>query len=175
MKKMFLILLAITVLIPAMTLAEIDWTSMDVASIQTEIDRARSEISTRDIKTAEKGTILVEADGLVVTLTGAAVNPSWDGSYTLTMNYTVVNNSNNAVGFRSEKCYINGWEVSGSIYSDLDAGKKAREEVHIYNIDVDAEVTSIEDIDEIQITFLTFDMNTYMTKTDDIECTIYFK
>lgn len=175
MKKLLSMLLVLVLLLPTMALAEIDWTGMDAATIQMEIDRARAEILTRDIKLPEKGTVLVDADGVVVTLTSAAVEKSWDGSYGLVLNYTVANNSDKAMGFRDDDCYINGWKVSGSISSSLEAGKKAKESATIYHIDVDADVTTIEEIEELQITFLTFDASTFMTETNDIQTTIYFK
>lgn len=175
MKKLFSLILLVALLIPTYALAEIDWTGMDVATIQTEIDRARAEILTRDIKTSEKGTILLEADGLVVKMTEFAVEKSWDGTYTLRLNYTVANNSDKPMGFRTDTCYLNGWEVGGSLYSNLEAGKKAKEEASFYNIDVDAEVSSLEELEELEMTMLTFDPNTYMTETDDIKVTVYFK
>ena len=175
MKKMFSIFLILALLIPAMAFAEIDWTGMDSSTIQMEIDRARAEILTRDIKTSDKGTIILDSDGLVVKLTDFSVEKSWDDTYTLKLNYTVANNSDKPMGFRTDSCYLNGWEVSGSLYSNLEAGKKAKEEESFYNVDVDAEVSSIEELEELEMTMLTFDPNTYMTETDGIKVTVYFK
>lgn len=175
MKKTFAILLALVLLIPAMAFAEIDWSGMDASTIQTEIDRARAEILTRDIKTSENGTILLDADGLIVKLTGYSVEKSWDNSYTLKLNYTVANNSDKPIGFRTDSCYLNGWAVSGALFSSLEAGKKSKEEAIFINIDVEAEVSSAEALEELDMTLLTFDPNTFMTVTDGIKETLYFK
>lgn len=174
MKKIIVTLLTIVMALPALAIAEIDWAGMDVSAIQTEIDRARAEILSRDIKTAEKGTVLMDSDGLVVVLTSAEVSKSRDESIKLTLNYTVANNSDTAIAFTTNKCYLNGWEVSTLMSTSLDAGKKAKDDCDFYHIDVDADVNSYEDLEELQITFHTYNPETYHTITKDIECTIYF-
>ena len=52
---------------------------------------------------------------------------------------------------------------------------KARKEDSFYDVDIDADVSSYEDLEELKLIMHTYDSNTYMTKTNDIECTVYFK
>lgn len=174
MKKLLTFILAVVLLVPAIAFAEVDWTGMTVEDIQDEINRARAEILTRDIKTDEKGTVILDANGIVVSITSAEVKDSYDGTKYLSLKFTAVNNSSEAVGFRTDKVYLNGWEISGSISASLDAGMKAKKEDNFYSIDVDADVSSYEELEELKLIMLTYDANTYITKTNDIECTVYF-
>lgn len=175
MKKLLCVLLALLLSLPVASMAEINWKDMPAEEIQAEIDKARAEILTRDIKSDEKGTIILDADGLVVSITKVEVLQTWDGSYNLKLSFTVVNNADEGVGFRTDKVYLNGWEISGSIFSSLDSGMKARQEENFYDVDIDADVSSYEDLEELKLVLLTFDADTYQTKTPKMECTIYFK
>lgn len=174
MKRFLCALLIVVILLPVVAMAEISWTNMTVEEIQAVIDSARSEIVTREIKTDAKGTVILDADGLVVTITKAEIKQSYDKSYYLTVSYTAVNNSNIKIGFMVDKLYLNGWEVSSLVYCDLDAGMKVRDEFTMYSVDVNADVSSYDDLEELKLVMHTFDADTFMTLSSDIQCTIYF-
>lgn len=175
MKKMLCVLFVLILALPVVAMAEINWQGMSVEEIQAEINKARAEILTREVKSDEKGTVILDADGVVVSITKVEIKESYDGTHYLKISFTVVNNSNESVGFSTDKVYLNGWEISGSISASLDAGMKARKEDSFYEVDIDADVSSYEDLEELKLIMLTYDANTYMTKTNDIECTVYFK
>lgn len=172
MRKVFVCFLIL--MLPVLALADIDWSSMTVEEIQNTIDSGRAEILTREIKTDEKGTVILDADGIVVSVSSVTVETSYDGSTYLNMKYTVANNSTENMGFSSDKVYLNGWEVSSFLFSSLDAGKKSREESAVYHIDDSADVTSYEDLEELEITCYTFNADNYQQKTKDIKTTLYF-
>lgn len=175
MKKLLCVLFVLILSLPVVAMAEIDWKGMSVEEIQAEINKARAEILTREIKSDEKGTVILDADGVVVSITKVEIKESYDGTHYLHISFTVVNNSNESVGFRTDKVYLNGWEIGGSISANLDAGMKARKEDSFYDVDLDADVSCYEDLEELKLVMLTYDANTFWTKTNDIECTIYFK
>ncbi len=174
MKRFLCILLLVLIALPTIAVAEIDWKNMTVDEIQAVIDSARSEIVTREIKTDAKGTIIFEVDGLVVSITKAEIERSYDNTYNLTVSYTAVNNSNKKMGFDIETFYLNGWEVSGLAICDLDAGMKIRDEFTLYAVDAYADVSSYDDLEELKMVMHTFNPDTYMTMRSDIQCTIYF-
>ena len=175
MKKLLCVLFVLILSFPIVAMAEIDWKGMSVEEIQAEINKARAEIFTREIKSDEKGTVILDADGVVVSITKVEIKESYDGTHYLHLSFDVVNNSNESVAFRTDKVYLNGWEISGWISANLDAGMKARKEDSFYDVDIDADVSSYEDLEELKLIMHTYDSNTYMTKTNDIECTVYFK
>jgi len=174
MKKLLCVLFVLILLLPVVGMAEIDWNGMPVEEIQAEINKARAEILTREIKTDKKGTVILDADGVVVSITKAEIKKSYDNTCYLQLSFTVVNNSNENIGFRTDKVYLNGWEISGSISASLDAGMKSRKEDNFYHVDADADVSSYEDLEELKLVMLTYDANTYRTKTNNIECVVYF-
>lgn len=173
MKKLFSILFVLLLLCPT-ALAEIDWTGMTAEEIQTEINRARAEIVTRDIKTDEKGTVILDTDGITVSITSAEVLQNYDGTYRLLLKYTAANTLSTPIGFTVDKVYLNGWEICGLVTATLEGGMKARKEDSFYSVDVDADVSSYEDIEDLKFIMHTYDPDTYHRKTEDIECTVYF-
>jgi len=70
----------------------------------------------------------------------------------------LVSNSENEISFQVESVMVNGWECGGSIGNVSTAGKKRE----ILNINCKgAEITSAEEIEDIQLVLLAFNMNTY--------------
>ena len=88
---------------------------------------------------------------------------------------TVVNSSEEAIGIRTDDCYVNGWKIGSSFQTSLEPGMKTKDTITIYSVDEDAEVENLEDLEDIKITFLTFDANTFRTKTMDITTTLTFQ
>ena len=174
MKKVFCILLAMMCLLPAIASAEINWAGMTVEEIQAEIDHARAEIVTRDIKTPEKGTVILDADGLVVSITSIEFHDDDTVGCCLKINYTMVNNSSTKMGFKFDSVYLNGWKLDAYLSEDIDAGMKARDYDYLFDIEEDADVGSYEDLEELKLIMTTFGPLSFDTITKGIETTIYF-
>lgn len=173
MKKTLSILLTLSLLLLPM-IASADYASMSDDELMVELNQIRAEQVNRALAKEGK-TILAEADGITVTLKGEPEwNESYDGTHYIVLNVTVVNSSENAVGIRTDDCYVNGWKIGSSFITSLEAGMKTKETISIYSVDEDAEVENIEDLEDIKITFLTFDANTLSTKTRDITTTITY-
>ena len=68
LKKLICLLVALVLCLPVYAAAE-DFSAMSTEELQTLIDQARAELLNRELATAEK-TVIVEADGITVTLTG---------------------------------------------------------------------------------------------------------
>ena len=176
MKKLLCILIVLILSLPAIAMAEIDWKGLSVEEIQAEINKARAEIHTREIMTTEKETIILDADGLVVSITKIEIKKKWDDTHDILIYYTVVNNSNKNIGFCTDKAYLNGWDVSNiTMIHTLDAGMKARKDGVLYSVDIDADVNSYDDLEELRLVMHTFDADTFWNITENIDCTIYFK
>ncbi len=99
---------------------------------------------------------------------------SYDGTHYIVLNVTVVNSSEEAVGIRTDDCYVNGWKIGAGFQTSLEPGMKTKDTITIYKVDEDAEVEKLEDLEDIKIAFLTFNANTFMTKTMDITTTLTF-
>jgi len=173
MKKMLSILLALSLMaLPIIGFA--DYASMSDDELMAELNQIRAEMVKRS-QAKEGKTILAEADGITVTLKGEPEwNDSYDGTHYIVLNVTVVNSSEEAVGIRTDDCYVNGWKIGAGFQTSLEPGMKTKDTITIYKVDEDAEVEKLEDLEDIKITFLTFNANTFMTKTMDITTTLTF-
>ena len=173
MKRLTSLLLALSlILLPMIALA--DYTSMTDDELQAELNQIRAEMAKR-ASVKEGKQILAEADGITVTLTG---EPAWeknyDGTCNIVLKVTVINASDEAVGIREDDTYLNGWKVSCSFQTSLEPGTKTKAKITIYKVDEDADLEKIEDLEDIKMTFLTFDGKTLMTKTRNLTTTILY-
>ena len=66
------------------------------------------------------------------------------------------------------------WEGWGFSSFELAAGKKIKDTIEIYEVDVDAELTALDQLETIEFHFYTYDPNSYETMTDGIVSTVYF-
>ena len=169
MKKMLCVLFVLILSLPVVAMAEINWQDMSVEEIQAEINKARAEILTREIKFDEKGTVLLDYDGVVMSITKVEVEKYYDGTHNLKLYFTVVNNTDHYITFQTGDVYLNGWALDGFFTVTLDTGMKAREEPRFYKVDTLADVSSYEDLEELKMELVFFDGR------PNCECTIYFK
>ena len=175
MKKTLALLLSLIMLVSIIPVAAFaDYASMTDDALMAELNQIRAEI-VRRAETKEGKQVLAEVDGLTVTLKGEPEwNKSYDGTHYITLTVTVVNTSDKAMAIRTDDCYLNGWKVSASFNSQLDAGMKTKDTIDIYSVDEDADLESLEDLEDIRFTFLTFDPSTFRTQTKDITATITY-
>ena len=174
MKKFISVLVAFCfALLPVLSLA--DYSAMSDDELQTELNLIRAEITKRS-ETKEAKEILAEADGLTVTMKGEpVVDEIYDGSKKLILAVTVVNTSEESAGISMDEAYINGWKVSGMFIPTLEPGTKLKQEIEFYHVDENAELEKLEDLEDIKFIFHTFEAETFMRKTGNIEKTVSFK
>lgn len=146
----------------------IDWKSLTTEEIHRIVDLGRNELATRDLIAAEN-LVLVDVDNVQLYLTGKY--EMWGGNHGskyMKLHGVFVNNSEYKIGINIDDSYINGWDAHASGFSSIEPGKKAR-----VTIDVcveEADVSCFEEVQDWEVSFHTFDGDSYrtMTKLDPI-------
>ena len=178
MKKVFVLVLSLILLVSLFPVAAFaafaDFASLSDDELMAELNQIRAELVKRaEIKEGKQ--VLAEVDGLTVMLKGEPEwNKSYNGTHCITLTVTVVNSSEKAMAIRTDDCYVNGWKVRTSFNSQLEAGTKTKDIIYIYSVDEDADLESLEDLEDIKFIFLTFDPSTFSTQTRDITATITY-
>ena len=153
MKKLVSVVLSL-LLVFSFASAEVDLSSMSYAALSNEdlhavINAARNELLKRELVSGEK-TIIFDQDGVQVYLTGK----NKAGKY-LKLGAVLINNSDVTVSLDAVNNHasMNGWEVycSADDLAKTGPGKKQKGDITL-NAE-DAEVVSLEDIEEIEFTF----------------------
>ncbi len=161
MKKFISILLAL-ILLGGLAMAEgIDYASMTDAELHAVLDGVRNELAKRDLKAGDK-VLLFEQNGVSVYLTGEYHVDSWgEGKQVLQLEAIVVNESESKISVYIDTVSVNGWEVYGGCIIDINPGKKKKGdfEIRLY----DADITSYEEIEDIEFTFDISDADAYKT------------
>ncbi len=160
MKKFLTVLLALLLLCGSCLAEGLNYASMTDAQLH-------------DIVAAEK-TVLFEQDGVTVYMTGDYTirESSISDDIWLKINIVVVNDSGRDVGIDTVNPSVNGWDVSASILSTTTKGKKSKQELTL-NVK-DAEVKSLEEIEELEIAFRMYDGETYKTFAEIPAITLHF-
>lgn len=174
MRKAILLLVALVIIVFPLVALAVDYASMSDYELEAELNAIRAEITKREA-TQETRTILVDVDGITVTLKDGPVwNKSYDGTHYISYYVTVVNSSKDAIGIRTDDCYLNGWKIHSEFYTLLEPGMKTKETIGIYSVDTDADLEKLEDLEDVKLTFLIFDANTFKTEKDDIKVTLNY-
>ena len=160
MKKALSIILASVMLI-AMSCAgaDLDYSTMTDSELQKVVDSARTELFSRKQKEENGNLVVVDKDGIQLTLTGET------GIYPadfLRFYATIVNGSDKTVSVFIDKAYINGWEVYGGIDAkQTEPGRKVKARL---SFDMaDADIASIDEIEDITFRYSLYDSNASRT------------
>lgn len=139
-----------------------------ITALDIEKPEVTSQESKEDSKPQEKksnnsgalhmteGTVLMNQNGIVVTLTG-----NHDGTTFLNLEAIVENNSSDHIGVSLDDCNINGWEVWSSGISDINPGKKKKGKFSIKI--ADAEISRFEEIETMEMVLRVYNGDTYRT------------
>ena len=158
MKKLALIL--VMLLVFASACAEgLDFASMDDATLHSIVDSARNELTKRELNAGEN-TVLFEQEGVTVYLTGEYETEEYDTVY-LSLNAVIVNDSDKTVWISTDSLSVNGWDVYSYGLPDTTAGKKQKCELEFCISD--AEISSYDELEEIEVVFSLVDSDTYET------------
>lgn len=174
MKKITTLFLCIVLLFCCAFAYANDYSAYSDSDLYKIIDSARAELVNRK-NTSENKPVILDADGLTVTLSGdPVVKESYDGTYKMIINITAVNSSDKDISFTDDDVYLNGWEISGILGGSLSAGKKARMEVTFYEVNLKADVTAADQIEDIEFHLRTYDSETYHDLTEGIISRVVF-
>ncbi len=173
MKKVLAAFLALLLLCGSCLAEGLDYASMTDAQLHDIVNAARNELTRREL-VAEGKTLLFEQDGVSVYLTSGfeADSIHTDAWYFMRAGVIVVNDSDINVRVGIESMSVNGWEVSNSGFSSVSPGKKAKDELAFNAADTD--ITAVEEIETIEITFRLSNADTYRFFADVPAITLHF-
>lgn len=137
--------------------AGLDYDKMTEEELQAVIDQARIAM-TKFHPLVEEGTILYSDKNISVTYTG---NCSIDMFGTLIIEIIITNSTDKNIRVCLEDESCNGWAVNTIISGSVPAGKKAKSQFKVSDIENAAGVTSVEDVKEIEASIYYFDEATY--------------
>lgn len=133
--------------------------------LRAALSAIRNELTRRSLVTDEK-TVIFDQDGIQVYLTGEYEVWGSDTKY-ITFNAVVINDSESKIGVSLDDVSINGWNVYGSGIYDTAASKKQKSSIE-FNL-TDAEISSFEEIEDIEFVVSVYDSDSYDTiATSDV-------
>lgn len=161
MKKLLIVLLALTVFCSIASAADLDWANMTDDEITTIIAAGQAELASRNPAPADgvlhmtEGTVLVEQGGILVTLTGKIETMGT----IMELEVIIENNSSEPIYLNVTGSTVNGWEVFGAGVADIGAGKKKKGDL-MFNLD-DAEIDRPDQIEEMELTLSVANADTW--------------
>ena len=114
--------------------------------------------------------MLVDVDGVRLYLTG--VYDVWGEGKYIDFAAVMVNGDEGSRGVGIDEAYINGWEVYSSSIGSIDGGKKQKGDLE-FKLE-DADISSFEEIEEIEIHFYVYNGDTYETLVRLDPVTLHF-
>lgn len=164
MKRFAAGLFALMLLMVSVAFAD-DYSAMSNDDLYAIINAVRTELLSRDLALTPDQ-VFLETEKVAMYMDKKDIE--FTSSGTLKIPVVLVNNTENEISFQIDSLMVNGWECSGSIGNIQTNGKK-RATIDLY-CGKGAEVTALEEIEDIRVAFLAFNMNTfeYEAKMDPI-------
>lgn len=170
------ILLVTCMLMPLSASAEgIDYyalTKLTNTELQDVINAARNHLLARSARSEGKLDLVNTLDGLQIYLTGKG-EMTWQDTYEVEI--VVINNTGRDISVSFDHVVINGWETStvlaGGVF-DIGDGKKKRGDINLL-LD-EAMISSISEVEDVELSFHTFDPSTYTMLRQFGPITIYY-
>ena len=173
MKRFFALSLAIILVAALLPIASLaDYSSMTDDELMTELNHIRVELTKR-AESKEGKQVLADADGMTVTYKGSPKLEKTFRGVSLIIPVTITNSGNALMNIRLDDAYINGWKVDYSFLGELEPGMKTKSEITLVNVDEDAELDSLDALEDVKLVFLTYDKS-FRTKTNNIQASISF-
>lgn len=153
MKSRYLVslLLALVIALLPFAIAEVDWSSMDDATIQAEIDNAHAELLKRELVGNTDNIVLFDEYGITIVVKSYEQHDGGIYDHGARFNITVVSESQEDVKIYVDNVAINGWEVDYSGVIDIAAGHKEKDRIE-FKLD-DADIESIDEMETMEISF----------------------
>ncbi len=158
LSRILSIALVVVLLIPACAMgAGQNYDKMTEEELQSVIDQARLAM-TKYHPLVEDGTVLFSDKSVSITYTG---NCSIDMFGDFVADVVITNNTNSQILFSLEEASCNGWAVDISVSPKIPAGKKAKGVIRIQDIAESTDITTIDDIKDIEAKIHYFDTTTF--------------
>lgn len=158
MKKLITIILAVTLFLPAVALADLpDVSGLSDQELKDLIAACSAELMSRNV-TEPEGTLLFNAGGMRAYQTG---NAYIDDSGLLRIPVTICNDLNEraAISLEDETC--NGWDIMSQGGAETKANSKKKAEMFFWVNKAD--VTDISQIDSLRFRWTVFSMESAQT------------
>ena len=164
MKRLAVSFFALVLILTSVAIAE-EYKTMSNDDLYALINAVRTELLSRELSLTPDQ-IFIENDKVAMYMDKKDIEFTRSG--TLEIPVVLVNNTENEISFQIDSLMVNGWECMGIIDNIKTSGKK-RATIDLY-CGRGAEVTSIEEIEDIRVTFSAFNMDTFedAAKTDPI-------
>ena len=168
MKSRYLVslFLALVIALFPCAFAEIDWSSMDDATIQAEINNAHAELVKRELVGNTDNIVLFDEYGVTIVVKSYEQHDGGIYNHGLRFNVNVVNESSEKMKIYLENVAINGWEVNYTGLIDIDAGHKEKDRIE-FKLD-DADIETVEEIETMEISFYYQDADKKYIHTDPV-------
>lgn len=168
MKRLLILTLALALalLLCTCALAEgLDFASMTdeelndaLAAIQAELSARNGADTEQPESTSQENPVILDYDGLTVTVKDIHVDSDWlYGDASLFVDVVESNESDKKLGANASTVSINGWQVDGSAYFEIEAGKKAKDTFKFKMSDAD--ISTLDEVVEVEFVFTVFDDN----------------
>jgi len=154
MKRVAVLILTIMVLLTNVAFAE-DYKSLSDDELLGILNAVRAELLVRDLSLSSEE-VLMENDVVQMYL-DKSKEVEFSNSGFLKIPVILISNSENEISFQVDSVMVNGWDCGGSIGNVSAAGKKRE------TLDINckgAEIGSIEEVEDIRIVLLAFNMDT---------------
>ena len=162
MKKLLALLLAAAIMLSSSALAaDIDWAGISDDELLRILTEARLEMVRRAMIGAEDP-VMFDTNGILATFTG--VEKDW--SYEI--HFDLVNSSSRKISLSVESVYINGWNATALAAYIVDPGKQARLSISLFDAGNECKLTSVDDIETIEVHFNIYSVDTYSVIAKDL-------
>ena len=153
MRRLFALVLVSILMSCSVASAEaIDLTAMSQDELIALIDNARLELS-KYLPYAEKGTVLYEDENIKITLNGEITFDDYDN---MLVDIIIENYSSYNLLISTDNASCNGWDINSATAS-VSANKKAKATLDFYDAVIDADLSSVEDVEDITCSIRYFD------------------
>lgn len=160
---------ALTLMGGAVAYGEIDWASMDDATIQAEIKNAQDELTKRNggnTAGGVEGAVIFSAEGVTATVQSYGAGDYMGTADSLQIDFLVENSSNKNMEFSPSMVSINGWQVDYVCYVEIGAGKKSKQNIKL--LLSDANISTVDEVETVELSFVYPDENYDYHQTDTV-------
>ena len=140
-----------------------DYSAMTDSELLQKLDLIYAEL---DARKYNDDSLMFEYEGLKIYYERAYMK-GFDK--TLVIEASAINEGDYRISVGADDFFINGWKVHPIVVVDLRPGQKQKLEIKIYDSDKKAEISSIQDLKEIDAIYYTYDPATNKYIVKDLE------
>lgn len=172
MKKILVLVLAVLLAFCGVATAEADYSAMSDDELHATINAARNELVRRELIAAED-VVIVDQDNLQMYMTGNnEISVMDNGDVWLYIEFVVINDADTSINLLVNQSTVNGWDVHGDGMGATSPG--AKQKVRMRMKVSDGEVSSLEEIEDIVVSYKVFDSDNSKTISTTEPVTIHF-